>query len=174
MNISLSDEKKLVDELNKAVNKIADYFDGSYSTSIGIIGSKNTRPAEGDIDNAGLGLVHEFGSIIRNIPPRSWLRMPITNNVEKILKDVRSQKNKIEKGVVQNDDPKFLYNVLGQSADAQIQEAFDSAGFGTWQQKQSATTDTGNFLDPSDSENPSPLIDTGEFRQSIIYKVVKE
>ena len=77
MNISLSDEKKLVDELNKAVNKIADYFDGSYSTSIGIIGSKNTRPAEGDIDNAGLGLVHEFGSIIRNIPPRSWLRMPI-------------------------------------------------------------------------------------------------
>ena len=63
------------------------------SVKIGILGKADSRTGEGepnndedsDIDNAGIGLVHEFGT--ENMEQRSWLRMPLELKFQSALEN---------------------------------------------------------------------------------------
>lgn len=160
-----TDPKKFEREVNKALNKISDYMkDQKYVANVGVLGSSEKRTNETSIDNAGLGLVHEFGSVTRNIPPRSWLRFPILKRIKFIIRDIAKKKNEIEKSVNKR-DPKELARFVGLSCEAQIQEAFSTRGFGTWRAKKPTL---------ENKDKKSPLIMSGEFRQSITSEAVKK
>ena len=159
------DPKKFQKEANKAINKIADYMKGSkYKTNVGVIGGEERPSDDGNIDNAGIGLVHEYGSAKKGIPARSWLRMPIIEGVDRIIKAVSKKKKEIEKSV-DDEDPKVLNEVLGIAAEAEIQEAFSTSGYGDWAPKKPTS---------KNKDKQKPLILSGEFRQSITSQVVKK
>lgn len=160
-------------EFEKTLKKLGKTLNGPYVTNVGVLGSKANRPNDNAIDNAGLGLVHEFGSMKKNIPQRSWLRMPIMHKSKDILKAVAGKQRTLAEALTR-EDGKIIFQILGLACESAIQEAFDSSGFGTWPQKKSAIDEQGHLLSKSDQNNPSPLIDTGEFRQSVTSNVERK
>lgn len=129
---------------------------------VGVLASsgKVSRP-EGEITNPEIGFEAEFGSISKNIPIRSWLRMPITFKRKEIIKDMNN--SKVVKKAIGNMDIVTALKVLGISAYNKVQEAFESKGFGKWAPNSPMTI--------AKKGSSSPLIDTSEFRNSVTWQV---
>lgn len=116
---------------------------------------------EQGITNAELGLIHELGSITRNIPPRSFLRMPIEKNKNKIIQFLST--NSIKELISEGNYKKVLQR-LGIVAEGFVQQAFETKGFGQWDENSPATIKM--------KGSSSPLIDTSQLRKAITSKVV--
>lgn len=159
------DVKKNVRVNLKALDALRELFDGSKEVRVGIMGSDAARPVgDGEINNAGLGMVHEFGSVTNNIPSRSFLRMPVERSEPFIVKAVVSAKNKIEEGI-EGGNADAAYDILGIAAENAVQEAFATGGYGKWAANKPATIKR--------KGSSAPLIDSGEMRRSVTSKVVK-
>lgn len=147
---------------------------------VGILANKSGRGASGklrseksggghridktqasEINNAELGAIHEFGSISRHIPKRSWLRMPIFQNAKIIIDDAA----KALPEAVQSGSMTRVLKIIGISAQAQIQKAFASRGFGRWKPDAASTI--------AAKRSDAPLIDTAQLRRSVTSAVVK-
>ena len=118
----------------------------------------------------GIHLKKETTEIV--IPARSWLQMPLERSqdlrakVKEKTQLTKSERELAELAITEYGD----YGILGELAQAvgvsaleQIQEAFDTEGFGEWTPNSPAT------IRAKGSE--SPLIDTGRLRNAITYKV---
>jgi len=111
---------------------------------------------------ASYGADNEFGVPERRIPERSFIRMPIETKAEKIAADVGKRKrDRIEQGNIRG-----IFEDIGLAAEAVIQEAFDTRGFGTWKENAEMTIDK--------KGSDAPLIDQGLLRRSITSKVVEK
>jgi phage gpG-like protein len=126
---------------------------------IGILGDTNSRDANGQT-NAEIGVVHEFGSFSRNIPKRSFLREPFFEKRKEFLAKILEvtqrdlgKKNGVERIL-------STMAVLGVSI---VQRAFATGGFGKWQPLSFKTTEK--------KKSASILIDTGQLRKSITYRI---
>lgn len=139
---------------------------------IGILGKHALR--EGDAaSNADLGAVHEFGSALRNIPARSWLRMPLMVKLPGIFKSVGQRL--INQMTL--DNIKTLYQELGARAQKAIDQAFATSGFGFWKPNKlpyaklrKGKIKMSTYKKASTKEKKEfsrPLIDTGEFRKAV-------
>lgn len=152
--------------------------------------------ADSGLTNAQLGAIHEFGATIpvtakmrgwfyNNfkinksskaivIPTRSFLRMPIlADNGKSVKKEVVEQINKTTLSTDRELNAaggelilKDAVHALAESALLQVQNAFETGGFGKW----AAITE---FTKRNRKENPEapPLTDTGQLRQSITYEI---
>lgn len=109
--------------------------------------------------NAEIGFVNEFGSPTKKIPARSWLRMPIMQKINNIMSDSRSA---LEEAVASGNAHHF-FDSLGVAAEAWIQKAFDSSGFGSWAKNADSTIRR--------KKSASPLIDTGQLRRAVAHEV---
>lgn len=141
------------------LNKLIEQLDAGYYVDVGILG--NERDDDGGITIAGIGAVHEFGRLDGTIPSRSFLRMPLEKMGPEIAKDVEPH---IEKDLAVG-DVKNLYKKIGLSAEAQIQKAFESRGFGLWDDIKEATKNR--------KGSSQVLIDDGTLRKSITSRVGK-
>ena len=141
-----------LDSLQKFLKK-------KYATKVGVLGGSPARE-EGVLTNADLGVIHEYGSTTAKIPARSWLRMPLTFHMPKVYKTVGQQLL----NAVTPSNVVATFAGLGVRAEAIIQRAFASQGFGNWQANAKSTI--------AQKGSSSPLIDTGEFRKSITSAVV--
>jgi hypothetical protein len=151
----MSELKFNFDRLNKVVKALSGQ---KYVVKVGILGNKVSRKSN-VLTNAEVGLVHEFGSASRKIPPRSFLRMPIYTQAEKIIKETSAgAENDIAEGRIVR-----VMTRLGVAAENAIQDAFGSAGFGNWAPDKPATVRR--------KGSESPLIDTAQLRKSISSKV---
>lgn len=153
-----------------ALSELVDGIREKLETKVGILlGSKARNTQDGDgakiPTNAELGAVHEFGSITRNIPARSWLRMPIEYRSDDIKNSILKKKELITKNIAKG-NIKFLYDQLGLSAEVAIQDSFETSGFGQWKPNNPATI--------KGKGSSSPLIDSGQLREAVMYKVVKK
>lgn len=111
---------------------------------------------------ASYGADNEFGVPERRIPERSFIRMPIETKAGKIAADVEKRKrDRIEQGNIRG-----IFEDIGLAAEAVIQEAFDTRGFGTWKENAEMTIDK--------KGSDAPLIDQGLLRRSITSKVVEK
>lgn len=91
--------------------------------------------------NAGIGLVHEFGSFSRHIPERSFIKMPLTAKakdlmrlIQKLMED-KFKGGKDKKGPVKEVEEEMIDDILkkiGVAAEGIIMDAFKSGGFGRW------------------------------------------
>lgn len=144
------------------LEKLAREIGKSYITRVGVLGSKAFRTDDEPMNNAEIGLIHEFGSVSANIPPRSFLRMPLETKRTDLVKSM-SQPN--VRGAVSAGQYKKVYQIMGVNAEAIINDAFVSGGFGKWAPNKSATI--------AAKGSSKPLIDTGQLRRSITSDVVR-
>jgi len=107
---------------------------------------------------AEYGAKNEFGSISEKTPSRSFIRMPLETQQEKIAAYVKKHaKDHLEAG-----DIKAIFEDIGIASESVIQEAFDTRGFGTWKENAPLTIE----LKGSDA----PLIDKGNLRHAITHR----
>lgn len=144
-------------ELQKALNE-------KLEVRVGVLSSTNSREDNEGATNAELAMVHEFGSFTNNIPPRSFLRMPIEQKADKIKEFIKSNQKDIEQGLSEGDIVK-MFEDLGIASEAVVKEAFETAGYGQWKPNKPETVKA--------KGSASPLIDSSQLRESIINKVVK-
>lgn len=126
---------------------------------VGILGRKVSREDSGELTNAELGAIHEFGSFSKKIPARSFLRMPIHQQSDVIAKEAGAgSKEMVEQGNMVG-----VLKRIGVACKAAILRAFDSSGFGQWKPDKPATIRR--------KGSATPLIDTSQLRRSIDYAV---
>ncbi len=159
----MSKQTKISYDLS-ALENIVRQLGGQHVARIGILGSDAGAKHEGtDLTNAEIGVIQEFGSQSRNIPPRSFLRMPIEVRGATIMQQLgkRRTRDKIESG-----DIVGVYRDLGLAGEAVVQGAFASAGFGRWPANAPSTVVA--------KGSSAPLIDTGQLRRAITSDVVRK
>lgn len=131
------------------------------------IGGKNYTKKKastgGELTNSEIGVIHEMGSLTKNIPPRSFLRFPIELKEKEIMK---AMGGKTVQNAVENGQFKTAYALLGVIAEGFVKQAFASGGYGQW-----------DALSPSTiaaKGSSTPLIDTGQLRRSVSSDVIKK
>lgn len=132
-----------------------------FSIKVGILGADGSKNRKEGINNAELGAIHEFGSISRNIPRRSFLFEPINQKLPDVIKGLGKD---YFNDLAAEDLEKFFKN-LGLECEGIVDDAFATRGFGKWAPNTPATVRA--------KGSDAPLIDTGQLRRSITSKVTK-
>ena len=135
----------------------------NYYVKVGILADGKAAESHGEIDNATLGVVHELGSIKRRIRARSWLRMPLESRKGELIKFLRSDR---VKALIGEGKIKEVFKLLGLKAEAIIDSAFRSGGFGQWADLKESTI--------KEKGSAAILIDTSQLRRSVTSEVVKK
>lgn len=138
---------------------------------VGILGSRDSRSVvaarlkekglinRGTLTNATIGAAHEFGTT--KIPRRSFLRVPLTDHLQKQIENSGAFKDDVLKEVVKIGTIKPWLQKIGIIAENIVQAAFDTGGDGRWPaHAQGYTNATGKLL-----------IDTQQLRNSITSEV---
>lgn len=135
-----------------------------FYTDIGILG-KGGKTEKGGITLAGRGAVMEFGTdkAGRNrdtkIPERSFIRMPLETGQENIEKQIEPRMQKL----IEEGDIKGVFVLIGIAGAGRIQEAFETEGFGEWEDIKESTKKS--------KGSDAILIDIGTLSQAITYRV---
>jgi len=132
---------------------------------VGILSDKNTRTT-GKESNASIGLVHEFGSILRHIPERSFIKMPLEKNSKELVAQAKQYIESDKESLATGDSEavKALFTKIGNDAEGYSRESFNTRGFGQWPSLAPATIAAKGF--------DAILIKSGELSRSITSKVV--
>jgi phage gpG-like protein len=119
-----------------------------------------------DINNAELGLIHEFGTKNTggqaNIPARSFLRVPLMTRLQNKIDEIGRG---VWRAIVLQRGLLPALATLGTVARNLVDEAFASRGFGQWAPNTAATIRR--------KGSSSPLIDSAQLRKSITYQVAR-
>lgn len=142
-------------QLNKFVQGLSD----KHIVKVGILAEKANRPTKDALTNADLGAIHEFGAPSKNIPPRSWLRLPLLTKWKYIIKVASTEMESL----LANGDMIGVLKDLGFACEQAIDWCFFSSGFGTWAKNTAAVI--------MRKKSSRPLIDKGHFRGSVMSKV---
>jgi len=142
----------------------------SYYVKVGILKDKNDRKEYRDVDGnivvdtngtmtvALVGAFQEYGTRT-GIPRRSFLRDPIFNNIDKINKVASKQ---IKKALAGEIDGKTVLDMVGEYAKGLSVLSFRK---NDWKPNKSSTIKA--------KGSSTPLIDTGQLRQSIGFQTIK-
>lgn len=146
---------------NKPLEDLKKRFFTKEMVKIGILYESKQR--DDGFANAEIGVIQEFGSITDNIPPRSFLRMPIETHVKEVMNYMA--KNKEARNAFEKGDKKKLLDILGLKVLDIIQQAFESRGFGQWAPNAPSTI--------AQKGSDFPLVNTSQLRRAIMHKVAK-
>lgn len=126
---------------------------------VGVVGIKAAQK-HGDtgLTNAELAAIHEFGVPEKNIPERSFIRAGIDENVADLKKVAAFGVKAVASGALSE---RQALGRLGLVSVAGIQKKFTD---GTLEPNKPATIKA--------KKSSTPLIDTGQLRQSIGFEVV--
>ncbi len=132
---------------------------------VGVLGSNNSRTA-GKSNNATIGKNHEFGEIVKlngrdvKLPERSFLRVPIAENMQGYLDSSGMFTKEAERQVVRDGSLVPWITNLGIIGVSIVLDAFKTGGFGKWK--------------PSNmkfKKNHQTLVETQQLRNSITWDV---
>lgn len=107
-----------------------------------------------------IGMIHEFGVPEKNIPRRSFIRVPIENNIKEITKLIEHNHKLVSENSM---SAKVALDRIGIMAQNTIKESFIN---NDWKPLKRATIKR--------KGSSRPLIDTGQLIGSISYIVEKE
>lgn len=150
---------KINTDLSK-LKQLQDIFKENYIIEAGILGGNYTENNK-SITVASIGKVQEFGSVVNNIPSRSFIRTPLNNHLSD---DIDKIKNKLIQFCI---DTKSMYKTYFSIATIMrniIIESFSNQGDGTWAPNSPITI--------RKKGSSSPLIDTGRLRKSIDFNII--
>ena len=148
-------EIKGLDQLMKAL-KVK-----SASIRIGVLGGSDDRSGK-EQSNATIGAVHEYGAPGRNIPQRSFLRIPLSENLQKEMEASGLLTQESADEVIKKGDLKSWLKAVATCAEAVVDDAFENSGNGKWPKwKDPNYTNEGGML----------LVDSGQLRRSITTEI---
>ncbi len=107
-----------------------------------------------------IGMIHEFGVPEKNIPRRSYIRVPIENNIKEITKLIENNHKLVSENAM---SAKVALDRIGIKAQNTIKESFRN---NDWKANSRATVKR--------KGSSRPLIDTGQLIGSISFIVEKE
>ena len=107
-----------------------------------------------------IGMIHEFGVPEKNIPRRSFIRVPIENNIKEITKLIENNHRLVSENAM---SAKVALDRIGIKAQNTIKESFRN---NDWKANSKATVKR--------KGSSRPLIDTGQLIGSISFIVEKE
>lgn len=125
---------------------------------IGILGSKNVRSGKkfDASTNASIGALHEYGS--SKMPIRSFLRVPLTDNLNKSLEASDAFDKDALSEVVKTGDIRPWLKKVSVLAEGIVAGAFETGGYGKWPKwKSPYYHNDSNMI----------LVDSGQLRDSI-------
>ena len=98
--------------------------------SVGVFAGKGDDRTTGgeNVDNAALAMIHEYGSPVSNIPPRSFIRQPLADHAKEIMAPFAG---KCDDFVKANGLAKLL-TLVGKKCEFIIDGAFATDGYGKW------------------------------------------
>ena len=121
-----------------------------------------------------IGMIHEFGVPEKNIPRRSFIRVPIENNIKEITKLIENNHRLVSENAM---SAKVALDRIGIKAQNTIKESFRNNDWkpnapitvkGGWMSK------NGKKFFVKGKGSSRPLIDKGQLIGSISYIVEKE
>jgi phage gpG-like protein len=139
------------------------------SIRVGVLGQKAARnenaegqseekPKEGELNNAEIGAFHEFGT--GNNPERSFLRVPISDNLEKYLdKNGALDEDVLKETIASGTLVPYALKVAA-TAEEIVADAFQTGGFGKWKPSNMAG-----------KKVAQTLVETQQLRNSITSEV---
>ena len=112
------------------------------------------------ITNATLGAIHEFGTT--KMPMRSFLRMPISSQLQSRLENASAFDREAVKQVIKEKSFAHWLSKIATIAEDIVRDAFDTGGFGKWPKWKTKgyENNTGQLL-----------VDTQQLRNSITSEV---
>lgn len=120
------------------------------------------------MSNADIGLIHEKGSPVNNIPRRSFLEVPLTMKMPGIMSKLDTWfSDSFKSGSID-----LVYKRLAKVAEGIVLQAFPTSGYGTWPALKRGSTNVAGYGRHGGDE--AHLIDTGQLRQSISSRVVSK
>ncbi|HGJ5885671.1 hypothetical protein [Arsenophonus nasoniae] len=150
--------------LEKAKKQFAEL--NKLKVKVGVL--ENTRPyKDSDISVVEVATIHEFGT--EEIPPRSFLRVPIRDHQKAIIE--KAVKEKYRFFISGEISAKAFLDYVGELAVGWSIEAFDTQGFGSWPDHAESTKAQ---LKRKGVIEARLLQDTGALKKSITYQVVKK
>lgn len=127
------------------------------SGKVGILGTKTNRQ-DTENTNASIGAKHELGEA--GMPVRSFLRVPITENLQKYLESAGAFTQDALAKVIKDKSLTPWVTSIVLTAETIVHDAFDTGGFGKWK--------------PSIMKNKEvkqTLVETQQLRNSITSEV---
>ena len=115
--------------------------------NVGVLESGDAR-SDGK-SNAMIGAVQELGFPEQNIPIRSWLQVPLEDDLQNSVNDLKTEGKKANE----------IAHSVGEAAVEVIRESFNTSGKGSWPAPK--------------HRDGKPLVDTGELRDSVDFEVRK-
>lgn len=162
----------------KVTNTILNELKKGYAIEVGILGEKAREihlieNEDGElvepkraVTNAYIGAVHEYGCVSRNIPERSFLRVPLESRFPMLLRaNIKSMLEYLSAGRFRE----WLVS-MGLKAEDIVSEAFETSGWGTWKALKASTIR--HRKKGKEYNAPMPLLDTGQLSRSIASRVV--
>lgn len=144
---------------------------------VGVLGGKTVRQSAGDTrnrslfkgyrgyrtpTNAEIGAAHEYGVPSKGIPQRSFLRIPISENLQKYAEESGAFDKEVFADVIQSGSMLPWMKKLAVMAESIVSDAFATGGFGKWPK----------WKDPNYTNNAGQLlVDTKQLRESITSEV---
>lgn len=154
---------------DEAIKKIQEAIASSASVKIGIL-SNEPLHSEDSLGAVELGAIHEFGSMSRNIPERSFIRLTESQRRDNYAFWVLKNKNEIFKAIV-SDGLSSILPKIGALWVGYVQNTFFTIGYGKWPKLSPST-----YMKRTKGKGSGPvkpLIDTGALMNSITYEVVE-
>lgn len=133
---------------------------------------KKTNPKSA-MTNAEIGAVQEYGSFERHIPPRSFLHKP-TRSPKARKRIVADAAEGLHRELARGeavDAEKSFYGKIGAGLVATVQDAFDASGPG-WKPLSPVTIHRRRTRKVWPRMGTKPLVDIGELREAISFKVM--
>lgn len=130
---------------------------------IGILGQNAVRgggTSAATLSNAAVGAMHEFGT--SKLPQRSFLRIPIMDNLNKRLEAAGALTSETLNAVVATGSFIPWLKKVVVVAEGIVLEAFDTGGFGKWKPS-----------DMAKKKNHQTLVETQQLRNSVTSEVVE-
>lgn len=127
---------------------------------VGILGGSSRSDGK---SNASVGAAHEFGAPKANIPKRSFLREPLADHLNDRLESSGAIDKDSLKEVIKAGSLLAWAQKVAIVAEAIVQEAFASGGFGKWKSLKSKTL--------SRKKVKQILVETTQLRNSITSEV---
>lgn len=155
----MSGKSLKIDGLNSIIKALSGK---KHKIKVGILGSDSAR-GEGSSsgqkkskgpNNAEIGAAHEFGT--EKLPERSFLRVPIANDLPVRLKELGLSDKDTLKKIIETKTFLPWLKKISILAESVVLESFDSGGNGKWKQS-----------DMRYKKNKQTLVETQQLRNSI-------
>lgn len=157
----------------KELDKLIQTFKDTKIINVGVISGEQ----QDGISLASIGSVQELGSVVNNIPRRSFIKEPLLAHLSEKIK---SQKEKLKQYLFIDKRIDEAYNLMGNTAVEIITQSFRNKNDGKWAPNAPITINggwmknkkTGKLIYIKGKDKDNPLIDTGRLRRSITYELI--